>query len=177
VPKISLKIIDNKIILTNKKGIKKMTISKKHYIAISNIIRSNYDKTNNKGEYEPSINTNIISDLATYFKDENLKRLDNVKGARFTFDQVKFVTACFPSRHEDSIKAINKIDHKKIDDEIKLLKAENQFNKDCADQYKKQARVLQSKVKTYEQDIDKGIYVYDENCHCNKCKQQRLNKN
>ena len=109
-----------------------MTISKKHYIAISNIIRNNYDKTNNKGEYEPSINTNIISDLATYFKDENLKRLDNVKGARFTFDQVKFVLACFPSRHEDSIKAINKIDHKKTDDEIKVLK---------------------SKVKTYEQDI------------------------
>ena len=109
-----------------------MTITKKHYIAISNIIRNNYDKTNNKGEYEPSINTNIISDLATYFKDENLKRLDNVKGARFTFDQVKFVLACFPSRHEDSIKAINKIDHKKTDDEIKVLK---------------------SKVKTYEQDI------------------------
>tara|TARA_A100000172_G_C2942359_1_gene76099 strand:+ start:104 stop:502 length:399 start_codon:yes stop_codon:yes gene_type:complete len=111
-----------------------MSLSKKHYTAISNIIRSNYDKTNDKGEYEPSINTNIISDLATYFKDENLKRLDNVKGARFTFDQVKFVTACFPSRHEDSIKAINKIDHKKIDDEIKVLK---------------------SKVKTYEADINK----------------------
>ena len=112
-----------------------MTISKKHYIAISNIIRNNYDKTNNKGEYEPSINTNIISDLATYFKDENLKRLDNVKRARLSFDQVKFVTACFPSRHEDSIKAINKIDHKKTDDEIKVLK---------------------SKVKCYEQDIDKN---------------------
>tara|TARA_R100001163_G_C5020402_1_gene163365 strand:+ start:365 stop:640 length:276 start_codon:yes stop_codon:yes gene_type:complete len=40
-------------------------------------------------------------------------------------------------------------------DQIKLLKAENQFNKDCADQYKKSARVLQSKVKTYEQDINK----------------------
>ena len=112
-----------------------MSLSKKHYIAISNIIRNNYDKTNNKGEYEPSINTNIISDLATYFKDENLKRLDNVKGARFTFDQVKFVLACFPSRHEESIKAINKIDHKKTDDEIKVLK---------------------SKVKCYEQDIDKN---------------------
>ena len=55
-----------------------MSLSKKHYIAISNIIRNNYDSTNNKGEYEPSINTKIISDLATYFRDENLKRLERV---------------------------------------------------------------------------------------------------
>ena len=99
-----------------------MSLSKKHYIAISNIIRNNYDSTNNKGEYEPSINTKIISDLATYFRDENLKRLDRVKGAKFTFDQCKFIEACFPkrtTRHSDSIEYLNKIDHEKIEQEIK----------------------------------------------------------
>ena len=45
-------------------------------------------------------------------------------------------------------------------DQIKLLKAENQFNKDCADQYKKSARVLQSKVKTYEQDFTNNPQGY-----------------
>jgi len=78
-----------------------MSISKKHYITISNIIRNNYDSKNNKGEYEPSINTKIISDLATYFRDENLKRLERVKGAKFTFDQCKFVEACFPIRNNN----------------------------------------------------------------------------
>ena len=75
---------------------------------------------------------------------------------------------------------LHNLQNKKFNDLIdahRLLKAENQFNEDCANQYKKSARVLQSKVKTYEQDIDKGIYVYNDNCHCNKCKQQRLNKN
>ena len=125
-----------------------MTISKKHFIEISNIIRNNYEftkeYTNNKWEFNHTINTKVISDLSEYFTSINNR-----------FDNYKFITNSVPNkdRHEDSIKAINKIDHKKIDDEIKLLKAENQFNKDCADQYKKQARVLQSKVKTYEQDI------------------------
>ena len=41
----------------------------------------------------------------------------------------------------------------------------------------KTIKVLQSKVKTYEADIDKGIYVYKDNCYCVKCKQQRLIKN
>jgi len=113
-----------------------MSLSKKHYIAISNIIRNNYDSKNNKGEYEPSINTKIISDLATYFRDENLKRLERVKGARFTFDQCKFIEACFPNyssgykminktRHSDSIEYLNKIDHEKIDLEIKEHRAKS----------------------------------------------------
>ncbi len=38
-------------------------------------------------------------------------------------------------------------------DQIKLLKAEIQFYKDCENQTKKTARILKSKVKTYEQDI------------------------
>ena len=74
-----------------------MSLSKKHYIAISDIIRNNYESTKTDGEYGAIINTKIISDLATYFRDENLKRLDRVKGARFTFDQCKFIEACFPN--------------------------------------------------------------------------------
>ena len=46
----------------------------------------------------------------------------------------------------------------------------------------KKIKVLQSKVKTYEADILKGAYdnnnyVYNDNCYCVKCKQQRLIKN
>mgnify|MGYP003127946392 FL=1 len=74
-----------------------MSISKKHYIAITNIIRNNYESTKINGEWVSNINTKLISDLSKYFRDENLKRVDNVKGAKFTFDQVKFVTACFPN--------------------------------------------------------------------------------
>ena len=46
----------------------------------------------------------------------------------------------------------------------------------------KTIKKLQSKVKTYEADILKGAYdnnnyVYRDNCHCVKCKQQRnINK-
>jgi len=53
---------------------------------------------------------------------------------------------------------LHHLQNKKFNDLIdahRLLKAENQFHKDCADQYKKSARVLQSKVNTYEADIDK----------------------
>ncbi len=53
---------------------------------------------------------------------------------------------------------LHNLQNKKFNDLIdahRLLKAENQFHKDCADQYKKSARVLQSKVNTYEADIDK----------------------
>ena len=105
-----------------------MSISKKHYIAITDIIRNNYESTNNKGEYEPSINTKVISDLATYFRNENIDRLSRVKGARYTFDVHKFVTACFPkriTRHSDSIEYLKKINHEKIDLEIKEHRAKS----------------------------------------------------
>ena len=38
---------------------------------------------------------------------------------------------------------------------------------------KSKIKILQSKVKTYEADINKGIYVYNDNCYCVKCKKQR----
>ena len=47
----------------------------------------------------------------------------------------------------------------------------------------KTIKVLQSKVKTYEQDIEADIkdglhnYVYNDKCFCVKCKQHRLSKN
>jgi len=54
---------------------------------------------------------------------------------------------------------LHNLQNKKNNDLVdahRLLKAENQFHKDCADQYKKQARILQSKVKTYEADIEEA---------------------
>ena len=48
---------------------------------------------------------------------------------------------------------------------------------------KSKIKVLQSKVKTYEQDIEEDIkdglhnYSYNNNCYCVKCKQHRLSKN
>jgi len=82
-----------------------MTISKKHLIEISNIIRNNYEftkeYTNNKWEFNHTINTKVISDLSEYFRTINNR-----------FDMHKFITNSVPNkdRHEDSIKAINKID-------------------------------------------------------------------
>jgi len=73
-----------------------MSISKKHYVAISKIVRNNYDKLNNNGEYDPSISTQIIVDLANYFKNEDLKRFERVRGAKFKFDSFKFIEACYP---------------------------------------------------------------------------------
>ena len=56
----------------------------------------------------------------------------------------------------------------------------NTIIKDLEEENKKlksKIKVLQSKVKTYEADIDKGIYVYNDNCYCVKCKQYRaINK-
>jgi len=54
----------------------------------------------------------------------------------------------------------------------------NTIIKDLEEENKKlksKIKVLQSKVNTYEADIDKGVYVYNANCYCDKCKQQRLN--
>jgi len=105
VPRISLIYIDNKIILTNKKGIKNMSITKKHFIEISNIIRNNYEFTkeftNNKWEFNHTINTKVISDLSEYFRTINDR-----------FDMSKFITNSVPNkdRHEDTNKLINKIE-------------------------------------------------------------------
>ena len=105
-----------------------MTITKKHFINIAKIIDDN-------SKYNDDDKRILVDALSNYFKSENKN-----------FDSVRFYNACFKT-----FKPITEDQNKTI----KLLKAENQFNKDCADQYKKSARVLQSKVKTYEQDINK----------------------
>ena len=75
-------------------------------------------------------------------------------------------------KHYKDIEALNEKQMKQL---IKVCTLLN------ADQIK-QLKVLASKVKTYEQDILKGAYdnnnyVYRDNCHCVKCKQQRnINK-
>ena len=88
------------------------------------------------------------------------------------------------SKHNDDAKRILvnalssyfKSENKNFDS-IKFYNACFKTLKPISDDQKKAIKVLQSKVKTYEQDINKGIYVYNDNCYCNKCKQQRLNKN
>ena len=81
-----------------------MTLSKKHFVEISNIIRNNYEFKkefiNNKWEFSHKIDTKVISDLSEYFKSINSR-----------FDNYKFITNCVPTkdRHEDSIKVINKV--------------------------------------------------------------------
>ena len=71
---------------------------------------------------------------------------------------------------------LHNLQNKKFNDLIdahRLLKAKNQFNKDCAVQYRQIARVLQSKVKTYEADIDKQ---HKESPQAINLIQQSLNK-
>ena len=60
----------------------------------------------------------------------------------------------------------------------------NTIIKDLEEENKKlknKIKVLQSKVKTYEADIEADIkdglhnYSYNNNCYCVKCKQHRLN--
>ena len=68
-------------------------------------------------------------------------------------------------KHYKDIEALNETQMKQ------LIKVCTLLNLDQI----KQLKVLASKVKTYEQDINKGIYVYNDNCYCDKCKQHRLN--
>ena len=80
-----------------------MSLSKKHFVEISNIIEIIMKKKefiNNKWEFSHKIDTKVISDLSEYFKSINSR-----------FDNYKFITNCVPTkdRHEDSIKVINKV--------------------------------------------------------------------
>ena len=107
-----------------------MTMSKKHFQAIADILGSSYQ--NNLHKYNDE---KLLSSFCDFFKKENPN-----------FNKSTF------------LKAVDKANKKNNDlvDAHRLLKAENQFHKDCADQYKKQARILQSKVKTYEADIEEA---------------------
>ena len=76
-------------------------------------------------------------------------------------------------KHYKDIEALNETQMKQL---IKVCTLLN------VDQIK-QLKVLASKVKTYEADIEADIkdglhnYSYNNNCYCVKCKHQRLNKN
>jgi hypothetical protein len=117
VPRICHIYIDNKIILTNKKDIKNMSLSKKHFKKLVELICNNYDAKTNK------INMGFTSELSSYLKEQN-NRFDSVT----FFNAIKEGTKSVVEKHKEFLK--NKKD---------LLK-EN--------------KILQSKVKTYEQDIN-----------------------
>ena len=111
-------------------------------------------------------------------KDKQNKLVEAMKKDPELKKHYKDIEDLNETQMKDLIKVCNLLNA----DQIKLLKAEIQFNEDCANQYKKSARILQSKVKTYEGDILKGHYdnnnyVYRDDCYCVKCKQQRLEDN
>jgi len=77
-------------------------------------------------------------------------------------------------KHYKDIEALNQTQMKQL---IKVCTLLN------VDQIK-QLKVLASKVKTYEQDINnnaydqyKNNYCFNENCYCVKCEQQRIETN
>ena len=77
-------------------------------------------------------------------------------------------------KHYKDIEALNQTQMKQL---IKVCTLLN------VDQIK-QLKVLASKVKTYEQDINnnaydqyKNNYCFNENCYCVKCQQQRIETN
>mgnify|MGYP003124842328 FL=1 len=76
-------------------------------------------------------------------------------------------------KHYKDIEALNETQMKQ------LIKVCTLLNLDQI----KQLKVLASKVKTYEADIEADIkdglhnYSYNNNCYCVKCKQHRLSKN
>jgi len=76
-------------------------------------------------------------------------------------------------KHYKDIEALNETQMKQ------LIKVCTLLNLDQI----KQLKVLASKVKTYEADIEADIkdglhnYSYNNNCYCVKCKQHRLIKN
>jgi hypothetical protein len=76
-------------------------------------------------------------------------------------------------KHYKDIEALNETQMKQ------LIKVCTLLNLDQI----KQLKVLASKVKTYEADIEADIkdglhnYSYNNNCYCVKCKQQRIEAN
>ena len=72
-----------------------MSISKKHFIKIAEIINSNikWHKDEN-GNYTNYIDTKIINDLSSYFWNESLEKYKNKSG--YLFDKIKFINASIP---------------------------------------------------------------------------------
>ena len=73
-----------------------MSISKKHFIKIAEIINSNFKwHKDENGNYTNYIDTKIINDLSSYFWNESLKKYKNSK-AGYLFDKIKFINASIP---------------------------------------------------------------------------------
>ena len=121
-----------------------MSLSKKHFKKLAELICNNYDAKTNK------INMGFTSELSNYLKEQNNR-----------FDSLTFFNAI----KEGTKSAVEK---------------QKEFLKNKKDLLKEN-KILQSKVKTYEADIEADIkdglhnYSYNNNCYCVKCKQYRLN--
>ena len=73
-----------------------MSISKKHYIKIAEIINSNFKWNKDENwNYTNYIDTKIINDLSSYFWNESLERYKNSKSG-YLFDKIKFINASIP---------------------------------------------------------------------------------
>lgn len=79
-----------------------MSISKKHYQQISNIIKNNYKWNKVDYEYNHYIDTKVISELSTYFWNENLNRFQKYKSSKLIFDNYKFIRNCFPKLTDEN---------------------------------------------------------------------------
>ena len=131
-----------------------MSLSKKHFEAIAKMLGEN-TKANNK----------LIIEFALYFKSINPN-----------FNKDKFIDAINKSRE------LKKADEVYYDHKFDL-KAKQVIDEANIEDLQKENKILKSKVKTYEQDIEADIkdglhnYSYNNNCYCVKCKQYRaINK-
>ena len=72
-----------------------MSLSKKHFIKIAEIINSNFKwHKDENGNYTNYIDTKIINDLSSYFWNESLEKYKNKSG--YLFDKIKFINASIP---------------------------------------------------------------------------------
>ena len=98
----------------------------------------------------------IIDENTPHNDDAKQNLVDSLsryfKSENKNFDSIRFYNACFKT-------------FKPLSD-----KQEIEYNNI---KWIKENKILQSKVKTYEADINKGIYVYNDNCYCDKCEQHR----
>jgi|9_EtaG_2_1085328.scaffolds.fasta_scaffold33862_2 hypothetical protein len=74
-----------------------MSISRKHYIGISNSIRNNFKWVkNSKGEFDCYIDTNLIDDLCEFFRDLDIAKLEKNNKSKLLFNRFKFVKNSIP---------------------------------------------------------------------------------
>ena len=135
-----------------------MSLSKKHYKKIAELIGEHTVSIENK--MCNFISYGFVLKLAQYFREESKNKPEG-----FRFNLQTFYEAINKESINADFDAINK----------SMIK----INLDTI----KENKILKSKVKTYEADIEADIkdglhnYSYNNNCYCVKCKQHRLIKN